>query len=82
VAAAGLTDIGAADAEPAVPVRGSEHLGEQLAIGGLDRGAGGERRAGVGDPAGERVPHLLELTEPEHPRRPGGADPMRDGDPA
>ena len=30
---------------------------------------------------GERVANLLELAQVEHPRRPGGTDPVRDVDP-
>jgi hypothetical protein len=83
VAAAGLTDIGAADSQPAVAGRVGQHRGEQLAVGGLDRGALGERPLRRGDLAGKRVADLLELTEVEHPRRPGGGgDPVRDADPA
>jgi len=42
VPATGLADFGAADPQPAVPVRGEEHRGEERAVGGLDRGASGE----------------------------------------
>ena len=65
-----------------VALRGGEHVGEQLAVGLLDDGALGERAAGLGDAGRERVADLLQLTEVEHARRPGGADPVRDVDPA
>lgn len=82
VAAAGLTDVGAADAEPAVLLRGGDHRGEQLAVGSLGGGADGERLARLGGADGERVAQLLQLAEAEHPRRPGGAHPVGDRDPA
>jgi hypothetical protein len=54
-----------------------QHLLEQLAVGLLEGLALGERAARVGDPAGERVANLLELTEVEDPRRTRGEDPVR-----
>lgn len=82
VAAAGLADVGAADAQPGVLGGGGEERGQKLTVGGLDRGAIGERLPGVADAGREGVAELLELTEVEHPRRPAGADPVRDLDPA
>ena len=82
VAAAGQADVGAADADPAVLLRGGEQVLEQGAVGALEGGALGERAVRVGEPCGERVAHLLELPEPEHARRPGGLDPVRDDDPS
>jgi len=82
VAAARLADIGAADADPRVALGGDEHVGEKFAVGLLDEGAVGERAVGVGAAGRERVADLLQLTEVEDTRRPGGADPVRDVDPA
>ena len=82
VAAARLADIGAADADPRVALRGEEHVGEKFAVGLLDEGAVGERPVGLGEAGRERIADLLQLTEVEDPRRPGGGDPIRDVDPA
>ena len=82
VAATGQADVGAADTDPAVLLRGGEQVLEQGAVGALEGGALGERAVRVGEPCGERVAHLLELPEPEHARRPGGLDPVRDDDPS
>ncbi|MBS1884117.1 MAG: hypothetical protein JSS97_14310, partial [Actinobacteria bacterium] len=62
-AAARLADVGAADPHPAVALRRSQHLVEQLAVGLLDQGAPGEGTVRFGDAGGERVAHLLELAE-------------------
>lgn len=82
VAAAGQADVGAADADPAVLLRGGEQILEQGSVGLLEGGALGEGAVRVGDPCGERVAHLLQLPQPEHPRRPHGLDPVRDDDPS
>ena len=82
VAAAGQADVGAADSDPAVLFRGGQQVLEQGAVGALEGGTVGERAVRVGEPCGERVAHLLELSEPEHPRRPGRLDPVRDDDPS
>ena len=82
VAAAGLADVGAADADPPVVLRGGEHVGEKLAVGLLDEGALGEGAMGLGEAGRERVADLLQLAEVEDARRPGGVDPVRDVDPA
>jgi hypothetical protein len=82
VAAAGLADVGTADPHPGVAGRVGDQGGEKFAVGGLDRGAGGERPARLGDAAGERVADQLELPEVEHPRHPGGGELMRDVDPS
>jgi hypothetical protein len=82
VTAAGLTDVGAADPHPAVVLRGGKHGGEKFAVGLLDEGTIGERPARLGDAGGERVAHLLQLTEVEDARLAGSRDPMRDVDPA
>lgn len=82
VSAAGEPDIGAADPQPAVPLGGGEHPIEQLAVGGLDRGALGEGVARLGDADGEEVADALQLTEVEDARRPGRGDPVRDVDPS
>jgi len=82
VAAARLADIGAADADPRVALRGDEHVGEKLAVGLLDEGPIGERTVGFAEAGRERVADLLQLTEVEDARRPGGVDPVRDVDPA
>jgi hypothetical protein len=82
VATAGLADVGAADPHPRVAGRVGDQRDEKLLVGGLDRGAGGERLARLCDPVGERVADQLELTEVEHPRHSGGGDPVRDLDPS
>jgi len=81
VAAAGLADVGAADPHPAVILRGGKHRGEQFAVGLLDEGALGESAARLGDAGRERVAHLLQLAEVEHPRLTGGRDPVGDAHP-
>ena len=81
VAAARLADIGAADADPRVALRGDEHVGEKFAVGLLDEGPLGERAVGLGEAGRERVADLLQLTAVEDARRPGGIDPIRDVDP-
>jgi hypothetical protein len=77
VAAAGLADVGAADADPRVALRGGEHVLQQLAVGLLDEGALGEGAVGLGEAGGERVADLLKLSEVEDPRRPGSGDAAR-----
>jgi hypothetical protein len=82
VAATGQADVGAADADPAVLLRGGEQVLEQGAVGALEGGALGESAVRIGEPCCERVAHLLKLPQPEHARRPGGLDPVRDDDPS
>ncbi|HVS99785.1 MAG TPA: hypothetical protein VHE08_04640 [Solirubrobacterales bacterium] len=82
VAAARQADVGAADPQPVVLGGRRQHGGQQLAVAGLEGGPLGEGGTRLGDADGERVPQLLQLAEVEHPRWPGGADPVRDGDPA
>ena len=82
VAAARLADVGAADAHPRVALRCDEHVGEKFAVGLLDEGAVGKRAVGLGEAGRERVADLLQLTEVEDARRPGGTDPIGDADPA
>jgi hypothetical protein len=82
VAAAGQADVCAADPDPAVGGGVGQHRLDQLRVAALEGDALGERGAGLGDPAGERVAQLLQLAEVEHAGRPGGLDPMRDADPA
>jgi hypothetical protein len=82
VAAARLADVGAADADPGVALRGGEHVPQQLPVGLLDEGALREGAVGFGEAGRERVANLLQLTQVEDPRRPGGVDPIGDLDPA
>ena len=82
VSATRLADVGAADADPLVVLRGGEHVFEQFAIGLLDEGALGEGTVGLGEADRERVADLLQLAEVENARRSGGGDPVRDVDPA
>ena len=82
VAAAGLADVGAADADPPVALRGGEHVPQKLPVGLLDEGALGEGAVGLGEAGRERVADLLQLTEVEDPRRPGGVDPVGHLDPS
>ncbi len=78
VAAAGLAHVGAADADPAVALRGGEQVTEKFAVGLLDEGPLGEDAMRLGDPDGERVANALKPAEVEHPGRPRGLDPVRD----
>lgn len=71
--AAGLADVGAADADPLELGGRIEHFAEQVAILGLDLRPVGESRAGFADALGETVADRLQLTEVEHPRRGGDA---------
>ena len=83
VAAAGLADVGAADRAARGSSAGaasSAVRSSRLAVSTAARSASACAR--VADAGRERVAELLELTEVEHPRRPGGADPVRDLDPA
>ena len=82
MAAARQAEVGAADPQPPIAARGGEHVVEELAVGLLELLALDQRPARVGDPAGERVAALLQLTEVEHPRRTRGGDPVRHVDPA
>jgi hypothetical protein len=82
VAAAGLADVGAADPDPPVSLGGGKHLAQKFAVGLLDEGAVGEGAVGLGDAGGERIADALQLAEVEDARRPGGTDPVGDGDPA
>ncbi|MBS1888466.1 MAG: hypothetical protein JSU06_14895 [Actinobacteria bacterium] len=81
VPATGQPDVGAADPQPAVLLRRRDQRRQQLAVGGLERLALGKREARLAEPTRERVPNLLQLPEPEHPRRPRGFDPVRHLDP-
>jgi hypothetical protein len=82
VAAARLADIGAADPDPRVALRGDEEVGEKFAVGLLDQGALGKGAVGFGEARRKRVADFLQLTEVEDARWPGGVDPVRDLDPA
>jgi hypothetical protein len=82
VAAAGLADVVAADPDPRIALREGEQVGKKFAVGLLDEGALGERPVRLAEAGRERVADLLQLTEVEHSRRPGGGDPMGHGDPA
>jgi hypothetical protein len=82
VAAARLADVGAADADPRVALRGGQHVVQKLAVGLLDEGALGEDPVRLGEAGRERVADLLQLAEVEDPRRPGGADPIGNRDPS
>jgi hypothetical protein len=82
VAAAGLADVGAADPDPLVALRGGEHVLKKFAVGLLDEGTLGEGAVGLGQTGRQRIADLLQLAEVEDARRPGGVDPVRDVDPA
>jgi hypothetical protein len=78
VAAARQPEVGAADPQPVVALRGGEHVVEKLAVGLLELLALDQRPARLGDLHRERVADLLQRTEVEHPRRARGGDPVRD----
>ncbi len=80
VPAAGLADVGAADPDPAVILRGGEHVVQKFAVGLLEEGALGKGAPGFGEAGRERVADLLQLAEVEDARRPDGVDPVRDVD--
>jgi hypothetical protein len=82
VAAARQAEVGAADPQPAVALRGGEHVVEERAVGVLESDPLGEGAVRLGEATGERVAQFLELTESEHPRRPGGVDPVGDDYPS
>jgi hypothetical protein len=82
VAAARQADVGAADPQPAIALRGHQHVVEQRPVGDLDRGTLGERAPCVAHALGKGIAELLELAEVEHPRRTHGTDPVRHVDPA
>jgi hypothetical protein len=81
VAAARQAEVGAADPHPAIGGGLGEHRLDQLRVGPLELTALDQGAARLGDPGGERVAQLLQLAEVEHPRRPGGLDPVRDDHP-
>jgi hypothetical protein len=68
VAATGLAEVGARDLKPLVLGRRRQHPLEQLAVGGLGLGPLAQGMAGVGEPVGEGVAHLLQLTEADQAR--------------
>lgn len=68
MAAARLADVGAGDAQPLVLGGRGEHPLQQLAVGGLDLGALGERLACRGDPRHQRVADPLQLAEADDAR--------------
>jgi hypothetical protein len=82
MAAPRLADIGAADADPRVALRGGEHVLQKFAVGLLDEGAVGEGAVGFGEAGRERVADFLQLAEVEDPRRPRGTDPIGNLDPS
>ena len=68
MAAAGLAEVVAGDAQPLeVPGLG-EHPIEQLAIAGLELGSPPQRCARVLDPVRQGVPNRLQLTQVERSR--------------
>jgi hypothetical protein len=66
VTAAGLADVGTADAQPAVVPRRLDQGAQQLAVGGLDRGLRREGGVGLPDALGKLIAHTLEGAEIEH----------------
>jgi hypothetical protein len=81
VAATRQPEVGAADPQPTEAGGVGEHLVQQLAVGPLEVVALDQGPTGVGDPVGERVADLLELTQVEQARRTRGGDPVWDDDP-
>ena len=80
VAAARQAEVGPADPQPAVGGGVGKHVVEEHPVGLLEGVALDQRPARLGDLAGERVAHLLELPQVEHPWRSRGLDPVRDDD--
>jgi hypothetical protein len=76
VAAAGLADVEATDADPLVVLGPGEHVFQQPAVRLLDEGALGEGAVGLGEAGRERIADLLQLAEVKNPRRPRGVDPI------
>jgi hypothetical protein len=68
-AAAWLSNVGAADADPLVLGRRRQQLTQEAAVGVLDAGALGQRRARLGYAVGEVVANLLQFAESEHAGR-------------
>jgi hypothetical protein len=77
VTATRQAEVGAADPQPAVGGGVGDHRLHQLAVRLLDGVALGEGAPRLGEPPGERVTHLLQLPQVEHPRRTRGGDPVR-----
>jgi hypothetical protein len=68
VPAAGLADVGPRNPQPLVLRRRLQHAPQQLAITGLDDRLIAQRQAGLSDPHGEVVAHLLQLLETSNAR--------------
>jgi hypothetical protein len=67
VATARQTEVVAAHLHPLEVRRRDQHLTQQLVVRGLDPGALAQGQTRLGDPLGEIVAQLLELTEAEDP---------------
>ncbi len=79
MAAAGETEVLAADADPLEVLGSGEHPLHELAVRVLDPLPLHQGLSGLGCAIGKLVPNRLELAEIEHPRRRGGClDPVRD----
>ena len=82
MATARQAEVGTTDPQPPVLLRGGEHLIQERGVGVLEGDPLGERPVRLGDADGEGISQHLELTEPEHPRRSDGTDPVRHVDAA
>lgn len=80
VAATREAEVGPADPQPTEAGGVGEHSPEELAVGPLEVIPLDQGAARLGDAIGERVAHLLELPQVEHPRRSRGGDAVRDDD--
>jgi len=78
--AAGLADVGAADAQPLELHRRIEHFLQQLTVLGLELRTLVQDRAGFGDAVGKAIANHLQLPEVEHPGNGVTLDAMRDLD--
>jgi hypothetical protein len=79
VATARLAEVVATDLDPLEVGRRSQHPPQQLAVGGLGRGAFAQSPLRLSDPLGKGVPQALQLPEVEDPRlRRNGSHPVID----
>lgn len=71
VPAAGLSDIGAGDAQPPMLGGSLQYPGQKLAVASLELFLLAQRGASVGNTVGERIANPLELPKPNETRSAG-----------